>query len=95
VGAGAGVVVGAGVGSGAGSHQLPPHWPQFPGLEPHQPPEHSPLPVSHPPDEEATVPCRRAFRRAASGEEARAISETKQAEKRIAAGAAQAKFTVF
>jgi len=82
-GVGAGAVVGAGVGV---SHQVPPHWPQFVGLLPHQPPEHSPLPVLQPPEDEAAVPCRRAFRRAASGEEASAVNDTKQAENRIAAG---------
>jgi len=78
LGGGAGVV-GAGVGSGPESHHLPPHCPQAVGLEPHQPPEHSPLPVSQPPDDRTLRRCR-----AASEGEASAISDTKQAEKRIA-----------
>jgi len=90
VGTGAGVVVGAGVGCGSGSHQLPPHCPQLVGLEPHQPPEHSPLPVSQPPDEEALRRVR--ARRAASEDEASAINDTKQTENRIAECAAQASY---
>jgi len=76
-----GAFVGVGSGPGA-SHQRPPHCPQFAGLEPHQPPEHSPLPVSHPPPDEASASCRRPLRRTAS-DTASAVSETRQVEKRI------------
>jgi len=91
VGVGAGVVVGAGVGA---SHHVPPHCPQFVGLDPHQPPEHSPLPVLQPPVSEASVPCRFTLRRAASDDKASAVSDTTRAENRISAGDVEAKFSV-